>query len=123
MTYATVKPAVIREFAALSGMTAEKAETYQSLCLAAVQEYLPFLNVEPDREQLDRLALLFAATAYEHFLSLSAANSEFSSVTLSDVSVKNNTETACTAAKKLKTDLLRSCADLLRAPHVLMSFS
>lgn len=115
MTSQSVKNQVIMRFAALSQLPFEEAERYNHLCTAAADEFIVRLKGVPNDVQREKLLNLFAASAYHRYCCLLMARQQYSSMSLSDVSVKNDMKASCEAALKLKTLSLEDCADILSA--------
>ena len=97
----------------LAQIPVEEAENYSHLCISAASEFIPRLKGVPDQVQREKLLNLFAASAYHRYLCLTSAREQQSQMSLSDVSVKNDTKTSCEAALNLKNLLLEDCADIL----------
>ena len=115
MTSQSVKQQVVMRFAELAQLGLEEAEKYTHLCTASADEFLVRLKGVPDPNQRERLLDLFAASAYHRYCCLRMARQQYSQMTLSDVSVKNEMKSGCEAALTLKNLLLEGCADILTA--------
>lgn len=113
MTPESVKQTVIHRLSGLAQIPVEEAENYSHLCISAASEFIPRLKGVPDQVQREKLLNLFAASAYHRYLCLTSAREQQSQMSLSDVSVKNDTKTSCEAALNLKNLLLEDCADIL----------
>lgn len=115
MTSQSVKQQVILRFAQLSQLPFEEAENYSYLCTSSADEFLVRLKGVPDNLQREKLLDLFAASAYHRYCCLCMARQQYSQMTLSDVSVRNDMKASCEAALTLKNLLLENCADILTA--------
>ena len=113
MTSQSVKNQVLLRFADLAQLPLEVAEKYTHLCDSAVEEFINRIKVVPNEHQVEKLRNLFAASAYHRYCCLNMARQQYTQMTLSDVSIKNNVMQSCEAALSYKTMLLEDCADIL----------
>lgn len=113
MTSQSVKHQVVTRFAQLAQLSFDEAERYTYLCTLAADEFLARLKGVPNEAQTARLLDLFAASAYHRYCCLCLARQQYSAMSLSDVSVRNDMRTSCEAALTFKNQLLEDCADIL----------
>ena len=113
MTSQSVKNQVLMRFADLAQLTFEEAERYMHLCTSSADEFLVRLKGVPNEVQREKLLNLFAASAYHRYCCLLMARQQYTQMSLSDVSVKNDMKESCAAALILKNLLLEDCADIL----------
>ena len=115
MTSDSVKNLVLLRFADLAQLPLEVAEKYSHLCASAVEEFIPRLKGVPNELQVEKLRNLFAASAYHRYCCLNMARQQYTQMSLSDVSIRNNLKESCEAALSYKNMLLEDCADILSA--------
>lgn len=115
MTSQSVKNPVLLRFADMADLPLEVAEKYSHLCSSAVEEFIPRIKGVPDAVQVEKLRNLFAASAYHRYCCLNMARQQYTQLSLSDVTVRNNAKESCEAALQLKNMLLEDCADILSA--------
>ena len=113
MTSQSVKNPVLLRFADMADLPLEVAEKYSHLCSSAVEEFIPRIKGVPDAVQVEKLRNRFAASAYHRYCCLQTARQQYTQMSLSDVSVKNDMKESCAAALILKNLLLEDCADIL----------
>lgn len=115
MTSDSVKNLVLLRFADLAQLPLGVAENYSHLCASAVEEFIPRLKGVPNELQVEKLRNLFAASAYHRYCCLNMARQQYTQMSLSDVSIRNNLKESCEAALSYKNMLLEDCADILSA--------
>ena len=115
MTSDSVKNLVLLRFADLAQLPLGVAEKYSHLCASAVEEFFPRLKGVPNELQVEKLRNLFAASAYHRYCCLNMARQQYTQMSLSDVSIRNNLKESCEAALSYKNMLLEDCADILSA--------
>ena len=114
MTSKSVKDLVLLRFADLTQLSLQEAEKYSFLCAAAVNEYIARLKGVPNDAQTEKLINLFAASAYHRYCCLYVARQQYSQMSLSDVTIKNNATHSCEAALNYKNMLFEDCADIIQ---------
>ena len=117
MTSQSVKNLVLLRFADLAQLPLEVAEKYSHLCASAVDEFIPRLKGVPNEVQVEKLRNLFAASAYHRYCCLQTARQNYSQMTLSDVTLKNDSRAVLEAALNYKNMLLEDCADILSSAN------